>query len=130
MEFLKTITGKIVTGLVALGVIAAAISWWQMDPATRQTLLSGTGRIFSWLGIVLILPWASFFIISRVARLQSNFAGGLLIAGYTIAEALLLAGLFHWHLPNPTAWTFLIVGGLFAAAYNLFTCDFIAEKVE
>jgi len=130
MEFLKTITGKVITGLVALGVIAAGISWWQMDPATRQTLLNGTGRIFSWLGIVLILPWVSFFIIGRVARLQSNLAGGLLIAVYTIAEALLLAGLFHWHLPNATAWTFLIVGGLFAAAYNLLTCDFIAEKIE
>jgi FtsH-binding integral membrane protein len=130
MEFLKTITGKVVTGLVALGVIAAAISWWQMDPATRQTLLSGTGRIFSWLMIVLILPWASFFIIGRIAKLQSNLAGGLLIAAYTILETLLLAWLFHWHLPSATAWTFLVVGGLFAAVYNLLSCDFIAEKVE
>jgi hypothetical protein len=130
MEFLKTITGKVVTGLVALGVIAAAISWWQMDPATRQTLLSGAGRIFSWLMIVLIFPWASFFLIGRVAKLQSNLAGGLLIAAYTILETILLAWLFHWHLPGATAWTFLVVGGLFAAVYNLLSCDFIAEKIE
>jgi FtsH-binding integral membrane protein len=130
MEFLKTITGKVITGLVALGVIAAAISWWQMDPNTRQMLIGGTERIFAWLGVVLILPWATFFLIGRIAKLENNPAGGGLVAGYTIVEMLLLVRLFHWRFPNAAAWTFVVVGGLFAAAYNLFTCDFIAEKLE
>jgi len=129
MDFLKTVAGKIITGAVALAVIAAAISWWSMDPATRQMLLSGTGRIVSWLGIVLIVPWATFFLISRVAKLGSNAAGGVLVGAYTLIEVLLLAWLFHWKLPGPTAWTFLCVGALFAAVYNLLTCDWIAEKV-
>lgn len=129
MEFLKSISGRIVTGLVALGVVAAGISWWQMDPSTRQTLVSGTGKILSWFGITLAWPWASFAIIARVARLDSNLAGGILVACYTLAEIVLLAWLFHWHLPSPTAWTFLLLGGLVAGVYNILTCDWIAEKV-
>jgi hypothetical protein len=129
MEFLKTVTGRVVTGLVAVGVIAAGISWWQMDPATRQALVSGTGRILAWFGIMLVWPWASFAIIARVAKLESNLAGGLLVGAYTIAETVLLAWLFHWHMPNATAWTFLLLGGLVAGVYNLLICDFIAEKV-
>src|SRR5271170_1710312 len=119
MEFLKSISGRIVSGLVALGVVAAAISWWQMDASTRQTLVSGTGRILAWFGVMLALPWASFAIIARVAKLESNLAGGVLVGTYTLLETALLAWLFHWHLPGATAWTFLLLGGLVAGVYNL-----------
>ena len=44
-------------------------------------------------------------------------------------NTLLLLWLFGWKLPGPTAWTFLCVGALFAGVYNLFTCDWIAEKI-
>jgi len=129
MEFLKSITGRIVTGLVALAVIAAAISWWQMDESTRQMLVSGAGRILVWLGIVLVLPWASIAIIGWVARMESNAASGLLVGVYSIAEVVLLAWLFDWYVPGPAAWTFLLLGGLVAAVYNLLLCDWLAEKV-
>jgi hypothetical protein len=129
VEFLKSISGRIVTGLVALSVVAAGISWWQMDVATRQTLVSGSGRILAWFGVTLAWPWVSFAIIARVAKQDSNLAGGILVAAYTIAEVVLLAWLFHWHMPNATAWTFLLLGGLVAGVYNILICDWIAEKV-
>jgi hypothetical protein len=116
-------------GCERVGGLAAGISWWQMDPQTRQMLVTGTGRIFSWLGIVLIVPWATFFVIGRVAKYDNNLAGAVLVGGYTLVEMVLLAWLFQWHVPGATAWTFLLLGGLFAAVYNLFTCDWIAEKV-
>jgi hypothetical protein len=130
MDFLKTVTGKVVSGMVGLAVIAAGISWWRMDDATRQMLLSGTGRILSWTLIVLLVPWVTFFVISWVAKFNSNLAGGVLVFVYTVAEALLLAKLFQWRLPGATAWTFFATGGLFAGVYNLLTCDWIAEKFE
>jgi hypothetical protein len=129
MELLKSVTGKVVSGAVALTVIAGGISWWRMDEATRQALLSGTGKIVSWLGVVLALPWVTFFVIGRVAKRESNLAGAALVLAYTIIEAALLGWLFGWSLPGPTAWTFFAVAALFAAAYNLFSCDWIAEKV-
>jgi hypothetical protein len=129
MDLLKTVTGKVVAGAVALAVVAAGISWWQMDEATRQMLLSGTGKIVSWLLIVLLVPWATFFLTTWVAKRESNAAGATLVAGYTVLEALLLAKLFDWNVRTPTAWTFLIVGALFAAVYNLLVCDWLAEKL-
>ena len=128
MEFLKTVSGKLITGFVALAVVAGGISWWQMDPATRHMLVSGTGKIIGWLLLVLLVPWVTFFIPGRVAKMESNLAGAGLVAAYTLIETLILAWLFSWSIPNATAWTFVAVGALFAGAYNLFTCDWIAEK--
>jgi hypothetical protein len=130
MDFLKTVTGKVIAGFVTLAVIAGGISWWQMNPDTRHTLVAGTGKIIGWLLLVLLVPWASFFVIGRVAKMESNLAGAVLVAAYTLVETGILAWLFNWNIPGTTAWTFLVVGALFAGAYNLFTCDWIAEKVS
>lgn len=129
MDLLKTVTGKVVGGAVALAAVAGGITWYRTDEATRQMLLSGTGKIVSWLLIVLLAPWATFFVTTWVAKRDSNGAGAALVAGYTIVEALLLARLFNWNIPGGTAWSFLIVGALFAAVYNLLVCDWLAEKL-
>lgn len=129
MEFLKTIGGKIATGLVSLAVIAGVISWYEMDPATRHGIVTGTGRIIGWLGVMLVLPWATFFLIGSVARRDSNLAGAALVFAYTALEAVLLAWMFSWAIRGATATAFFCAAVLLAAAYNLFTCDWIAEKV-
>ena len=129
MDFLKTVGGKVATGLVALAVFAAGLAWYQMDPSTRHGIVSGTGRICSWLGIVLVVPWVTFFVIGWVAKFESNLAGGLLVAGYTVLEAVLLAWLFGWGIHGATAIGFFGAAVLVAAAYNLLTCDWLAEKV-
>ena len=129
MDLLKTVTGKVVAGAVALAVVAGGISWWQMDPATRQMLLSGAGRIVSWLLVVLFVPWATFFVTTWVARRQSNAAGAALIGLYTVLEAVMLAWLFNWNVHGATGWTFVGAATLFAAVYNLLACDWIAEKL-
>jgi hypothetical protein len=130
MDFLKTVTGKVVSGIVTLAVIASAISWWRMDPATKHALLANTGRIVSWGGIVLLAPWATFWIIGWVAKFENNLAGGALVAAYTLLETLLLAWLFGWHVSGAIGWTFFLVGTLLAGVYNLLTCDWLAEKLE
>lgn len=130
MDFLKTIGAKIISGIVGLAVIAGAISWWQMDPSTKHTLLAGTGRILGWLGVFLVVPWATFFLIGRVARLESNAAGGALVLVYTAAEATLLAWLFDWSIRGAMGWTFFAAATLLAGVYNLLTCDWLAERVS
>jgi FtsH-binding integral membrane protein len=130
MDFLKTIGGKVATGLVALAVIAGGISWYEMDPATRHEIVSGTMKIVAWFAVMLFLPWVTFFIIERIARLESNLAGGILVLSYTVIEAIVLAWLFSWSIKGPTAIGFFCAAVLLAAAYNLLTCDWIAEKLE
>lgn len=129
MEFLKSISGRLITGGVVLAVLAGAISWWQMEPQTRQMLVSGTGKIVGWLLLVIALPWATFFVSTKVAKFDSNLASGILVFTYTLLEVLLLAWLFDWNVQGAAAWTFLLAGGLLAGVYNLFTCDWIAEKL-
>ncbi len=129
MELLKSVGGKIVVGIVTLAVVAGAISWWQMAPVAREAVLTGLGRFAAWLGVVLALPWGSFFVIGRVAKRESNAAGAILVVGYTLIDFALLAWLFHASLSSPTAWTFAAAAGLLAGVYNLFACDWIAERV-
>jgi FtsH-binding integral membrane protein len=129
MDFLKSIGGKIVTGLVALGVVASLIAWFQMDQGTRDHIEADTGRILSWLGIVLLLPWVTFFATTAVAKQESNLMGALLVIGYTIVEAVVLAWLFGWSLHGAMPLVFFSGAVLLAGAYNLFTCDWIAEKL-
>jgi hypothetical protein len=123
------VTGKVISGIAGLVIVLAGISWWRMDPGTKQALLSGTGKIVSWFGIMLLLPWATFFVIGWVARTEKNAAGAALVLAYTVLEALLLAWLFEWRLPGATAWSFFAVGTLVAGVYNLLVCDWIAEKL-
>jgi len=129
MDFLKTITGKVISGLVALAVIVCGISWYYTSPQTKHMLLSGTGKIFAWLGVVLVVPWLAFALIAWVAKFDRNAAGAALVAALTLAEMLFLAWLFSWTLGSATAWSFFVLGGLVAALYNLLTCDWIAEKL-
>jgi hypothetical protein len=130
MDFFKTVTGKVVGGLVSLMVVIAGISWWRMDQHTRATLISDTGRIASWLGFVLLFPCATFFIIAWAAKWNHNAAGAILVTTYTLMESLLLGYLFHWSLGSTSAWTFFLVGVLLSAVYNLLICDWLAEKME
>jgi hypothetical protein len=130
MDFLKTITGKIASGVVAVAVVAAGISWWRMSEAERHQIVSGIGKILGWFGVVLFMPWIIFAVIARVARMESNAAGGALVAILTLIEVLLLLWLFGWHVTGATGWTFVIAGVLIAAVYNLLACDWIAEKVS
>jgi hypothetical protein len=100
-----------------------------MSPATRHELLAGAGKIGAWLGVVLLIPWASFFLIGRVARTERNSAGAALVLGMTAVEAAVLAWLFHWSIAGATAWVFYAAAVLLAGVYNLLACDWIAEKV-
>ena len=129
MDFLKAIAGKLVTGAVILAVVASGISWYSADSQTRSMLLGGAGRVCSWLGIVLVVPWVTSAVIGWVARMDRNIAGAVLVGGYAIVEAIGLAWLFQWSVQGAAGWAFFVLGVLFAAAYNLFACDWIAEKV-
>ncbi len=83
-----------------------------------------------WLGFVAVLPWATFFVPVRVAKIDSNLASGLMMAGYLAvcaALSLYLAG----GIPEP-GWqkAGLVVGWLVAAFYTYVVCEFIASKAE
>ena len=137
MDFLKSVGGRVVGGVVTLMVIIGAITWFRASDASKDALLSGagsaamaTGKVLGWLAVVAILPWALFFVIGRVARLNSNAAGAAFVVLLTAGEATLLAWMFDWAVRGATGWVFFGAATLIAGVYNLFACDWIAEKVE
>jgi hypothetical protein len=130
MEFLKTIAGKVISGVVALAVIGGGIAWWNTAPQTKSMILGGIGHIVAWFGIVLLVPWATFFLIGWVAKFESNAIAGALVFVYTALEVMLLCWLvFGWQVHGAAPWTFVALGALVAGVYNLFTCDWLAERV-
>jgi hypothetical protein len=124
------IAGKIVAGLMAMGVVLVGISWWQADPATRSAVIDGIGRVLGWTFAVVAVPWALFAFVGWVARKKSNAAGMALVGAITVIEAVALLWLFGWSMPGNAAWSLAVAGVLLAGVYNVFACDFIAEKVE
>ncbi|MEM8876075.1 MAG: hypothetical protein AAGD32_17665 [Planctomycetota bacterium] len=129
MEFLKSTAGKILTAALTLAVIVAAIGFWQMEPESRDALVGGVGAAAGWLLAVLFLPWAGFAVIGRVAKADTNAAGFALVGTLTALEAVALSWLFGWNFGGAFAWSMAAAAVLFAAVYNLFACDWIAEKV-
>ena len=129
VDFLKGIGGKIVGGVVFLGVVAAAIAFWQAGPEGRAAFWDGAGKITGWLLIVALAPWALFWLVTAVARRDSNAAGAWLVGGLTLAELLALWWMYDFGVGNVVEITFFGVGALLAAAYNLLACDWIADRL-
>jgi hypothetical protein len=129
-DFFKTLAGKIASGAVALAVVAAALAWYETEPATKQAVLSLSGRILGWCLLMLVLPWASFPAIAWVNRLRSNGAGAALVLAVTVIDAVVLAWLFSWSLRGASEWVMYMAAVLIGGVYNLFSCDWIAEKTE
>jgi hypothetical protein len=129
MELFKKIAAIVLAGAVALGVIVGAISWFQMPADDRARVWYAVGRGLVWIGIVLVLPWATFFVTTWVANREKNSAGALLVAGYTIAGGLVLGWLFDFSISGTAGVVLVILGILVALAYNLLVCDWIAERL-
>lgn len=129
MDFLKGIGGKVVGGVVLLGVVVAGIAFYQAGPEGRAAFFDSSGKILGWTLIVVLAPWALFWLIVKVARQETNGAAAALVAGITAAELLALWWMFDFGMGGPLAITFFVVGALLAAVYNLLACDWIADKL-
>ena len=116
-------------GVTVLAVVAAAVAYYDLSPAERSAMWHLIGRALVWLGIVVILPWATFFVTTAVAKIESNAAGAGLVGGYTLVDLavlLLLVG-----TPVGTFSICLtILGALVALTYNLLVCDWIADRLS
>jgi hypothetical protein len=119
----------VLIAVLGLGVLAGAVSWFQMSPDARSAALGMVGRLIAWGLIVLILPWATYFITTAVARRESNSAGVLLVAGYTVADIAAGAWLLGTGWSGTAAIIVGVVGLLIAIAYNILACDWIADRL-
>ncbi len=122
--------GKVITAILVVSG-AGAVIWFWKHPEQLETIWQTLKYVVAWLGFVLILPWATFFVTPWVVSKDSNTAAALMLAGYVVADAIVafcligrVTGLGGF------TWVLLLLGFLAAAVYNLKVCEHQADRLE
>ena len=121
------IGGKVITAILLVSG-AGAVIWFWKHPEHLETIWQTIKYVLTWMGIVLVLPWATFFVTPWVASKDSNAAAAFMLFGYTLADAVVafcLLGGVRGH--GGFTWMLLLLGFLAAAVYNLKACEYQAN---
>lgn len=119
--------------LTAVLVVTSAvvIIWYYRLPLEdRAAIWTAVRGALIWIGLVTVLPWATFFIPVRAVRADSNVISGLMLLGYLAADVLFAFYLTGGTLGNAWQAAILILGFLCAALYNFVACEFVADRAE
>ena len=122
--------GKVITAILIVSG-AGAIMWFWKHPEQLETIWQTLKYAMVWLGLVIVLPWAGFFITSWVVSKDSNAAAALMLLGYLLADVIvalcLLGGISGY---GTLTWIVLLLGFLCAAVYNFKVCEYQAGRLE
>ncbi len=122
--------GKVVTAILVVAS-AGAVIWFWKHPEQLEHIWLTLKYVVAWMGFVLVLPWATFFVTLWVISKDSNAAAGVMLAGYVLADILAawwLIGSFGGH--NALTWVVLLLGFLAAGVYNFKVCEYQANRAE
>ena len=122
--------GKVVTAVLVVAG-AGAVIWFWKHPEQLETIWRTLKYVVAWLGFVLVLPWAMFFVTPWVVAKDSNTAAAAMLIGYLLADALVafwLMGSLRGH--GVLTWAVVLLGFLSAGVYNLKVCEYQAARVE
>ena len=125
----KYVGGKVLTAILVVGS-AASMYWFYRHPEQLESVWDVLKSVLAWLGIVLVLPWAGFFLMPWVTKLDTNVASGLLLAGYLAIDFLVAVALSGWSVEGTLTWMVLILGLLAAGVYNFLVCEYQAHRIE
>lgn len=125
----KYVGGKVVTILCLLGAGLAGY-WFYTHPDEIRTLWSVVRLALAWIAFAAVLPWSSFAMMKWVLRFESNAAGAILLAAYSVLDIVAALWLAGWHVRGALAWTVVLVGWLAATAYNYVICESLARHVD
>jgi len=122
--------GKVITAILVVSG-AGAVIWFWRHPEHLETIWATIKYVLVWLGLVLVLPWATFFVTPWVVSKESNLAAYLMLGSYTLADAIVafcLLGGVRGH--GSFTWVVLFVGFLAAGVYNVMVCEYQASRLE
>ena len=121
---------KVITAILLVSG-AGAVIWFWKHPEQLETIWQTLKYVLAWIGFVLVLPWATFFVTPWIVSQDSNAAAALMLAGYVLTDALVafcligrVTGLGGF------TWVVLLLGFLAAAVYNLKVCEHQADRLE
>ncbi len=121
---------KVVTAVLVVSCAGAGIWFWR-HPEQLETIWQVLKYVVAWLGFVVVLPWATFFVTLGVVSKDSNKAAATMLAGYLLADVLVaywLMGGFGGQ--NALTWVVLLLGFLSAGVYNFKACEYLAIRIE
>lgn len=121
---------KVVTAVLVVAG-AGAVIWFWRHPEHLQTIWLTLKYVLAWMGFVLVMPWATFFVTTWVVAKDSNLVSGLLLLGHVVIDAIVafcligqVSGLSF------LTWVVLILGFLSAGVYTLKVCEYQASRLE
>lgn len=126
----KFVGGKILTAVLVVTSALIIIWYYRLPLEDRDAIWTAARHALVWIGFVVVLPWATFFVPVRVIRADSNAASAFMLLGYLavdIAFALYLTG---GTIGGTFQAAILILGFLCAALYNFLACEFVADRAE
>ena len=125
----KYVGGKVLTAILVVATIGAAIWFWR-HPEHLQEIWGVLKAVLVWLGFVLVLPWALFFVVPWVRKFESNLAAALMLVAYLALDILAALYLADWHVAGTLAWMVMVLGFLAAGVYNFLVCETIDNRIE
>ncbi len=125
----KYVGGKVLTAIIVVAS-AGAIFWFYRHPEHLETIWSVVRKALAWLGFVVLLPWALFFVVPWVRKQESNLAAALMLVAYLLLDVLVALYLAGWHVRGALSWIVLILGFLAAGVYNFLVCETIDNRLE
>ncbi len=126
----KSIGGKLLSAVLGVASILVVVWYWRLPPEARAQIWEMARGALIWLGFVIVLPWALFFVPARVVRAESNWISALTLLiylGLDMAFALYLTG---GRMGAGWQTGAMILGFLIAAVYNLAVCEFLAQRAD
>lgn len=123
------IGGKVITAILLVSGAGAVIYFWN-HPEALETIWRTIKYALVWMGFVLVLPWATFFVTPWVTSKDSNAAAAAMLSGYVLLDALVAFWLMEGLPRNVLAWGVVLLGFLSAAVYNFKVCEYQAERAE
>lgn len=129
----KHVGGKVLNaalGVVSVLTVAGAGLWFWQHPEQLSALGALVRKVLIWLGIVLVLPWATFLATAWVVKKESNGAAGALLLTLTAIDVVAALALADWSVKGTLSWLVLILGFLSAGVYNFVVCDYQAARFE
>lgn len=122
--------GKVITAILVVSGAGAVIYFWN-NPEKLETIWITLKYALVWIGIVLVLPWATFFVTPWVVAKESNAAAALMLLGYVLVDAIAAFALMGGARGHSfLTWCVLLLGFLSAAVYNFKACEYQASRLE
>ncbi len=121
--------GKVLTAVLIVAVGLTGY-WFYKHPEQIGHLWQLIKGALLWLGIVLLLPWASFFAVGWVVKRESNLIAAAMLIGYLVIDVVSALWIAGWSVSGTLSWAVLVLGFMVAGIYNFVVCDFLAERAE